>query len=116
MKRMISRLDGIEYYESVDGNSGIEVANELLPSLILLDINLPDISGYEVFQAIRDHDKTKNIPIIAVSANAMEADKETAKALGFTDYITKPIEMSILKESIDVALGTADKENRPFQK
>ncbi|OHU90013.1 MULTISPECIES: PAS domain-containing hybrid sensor histidine kinase/response regulator [Pseudoalteromonas] len=104
MKRLINRVDNVEYFEAVDGASGIDAASQILPSIILLDINLPDMSGYDVFKLLKENDKTKNIPVVAVSANAMAADKEKATELGFTDYITKPIEMNELKSVLETLL------------
>ncbi len=105
MKRLINRFDDIEYFEAVDGASGIDAAKRIIPRVILLDINLPDMSGYDVFNLLKNNDKTKNIPVVAVSANAMTADKEQAAELGFTDYITKPIEVGELKSILETLLN-----------
>ncbi|OHU93599.1 hypothetical protein BIW53_19880 [Pseudoalteromonas byunsanensis] len=104
MKRLIDRFDHFDYFEAVDGASGIDAAKRIIPKLILLDINLPDMSGYDVFNLLKKNDKTKNIPVVAVSANAMATDKEKATELGFTDYITKPIEMNELKSVLETTL------------
>ncbi|CAH9053886.1 Sensor histidine kinase RcsC [Pseudoalteromonas sp. CIP111854] len=104
MKRLVNRFDNIVYHEAVNGYSGIEAAKSLKPSLILLDINLPDISGYEVFQALKNHEDTKNIAIVGISANAMSTDQDKAKDLGFTSYITKPIELDELKATFETLL------------
>ncbi|WP_440053081.1 PAS domain S-box protein [Pseudoalteromonas sp. T1lg65] len=101
MNRLISRLGDFEYIEAINGQSGYELATKNKPDLVLLDINLPDISGYEVFQMLKQNDTTKNIPVVAVSANAMESDKEQARSLGFTAYITKPIEFDELNEVLN---------------
>ncbi|BBN83823.1 hypothetical protein PA25_38080 [Pseudoalteromonas sp. A25] len=96
MTRLIKRFENINYHEAIDGLSGVAAAKKLTPSLILLDINLPDISGYEVFEKLKQDECTKNIAIVGISANAMATDKEKAKDLGFSDYITKPIELNEL--------------------
>ncbi|MBD1584177.1 PAS domain-containing hybrid sensor histidine kinase/response regulator [Pseudoalteromonas sp. S16_S37] len=98
MKRLISRFDNIVYHEAIDGISGIEAAKKLKPSLILLDINLPDISGYEVFEKLKQYESTKNIAVVGVSANAMSTDQDKARDLGFSDYLTKPIELDALTD------------------
>ncbi|OOM81256.1 ATP-binding protein [Clostridium sp. BL-8] len=73
------------------GELCINLAIENKPDLILLDINLPGMDGYKVFEILKNHDETSNIPVIAISANAMPEDIEQAHFLGFSDYITKPI-------------------------
>lgn len=73
---------------------GLELASSKSPDLILLDINLPGMSGFEVLKKLRANDKTKNIPVFAVSANAMLKDIEKGMSEGFDDYITKPIDLT----------------------
>ena len=73
---------------------GIKLARERLPELILLDINMPNINGYEVMEIFKADASLKNIPVIAVTANAMSRDIERGKAAGFSDYITKPIDVT----------------------
>ena len=75
------------------GLSGIEAANASLPALILIDISLPDIDGFEVLARLRQNPRLDRAKIVAVSANAMQSDIERGKRLGFDDYITKPIDI-----------------------
>jgi len=70
---------------------GIKLAKERLPELILLDINMPNMNGYEVMEIFKADTNLKNIPVVAVTANAMSRDIERGKAAGFCDYVTKPI-------------------------
>ena len=72
-----------------DGRRGIEMARTCAPSLILLDIQLPGLSGFEVLERLRAAPATRRIPVIAVSANAMPADVDAGRAAGFFDYLTK---------------------------
>ena len=74
-----------------DGQRGIALAAELSPSVILLDIQLPVLSGYDVARALRDHPELRNTPIIAVTSYAMAGDREKALESGCTGYIEKPI-------------------------
>lgn len=74
-----------------DGKEGIEKALKEKVDLIVLDMNLPDMNGYEVFQALKSNDQTKDIPVIALSANALQADIEAAITSGFDAYLTKPL-------------------------
>ena len=87
-----------------DGRLGIDLAMTQRPELILLDINLPYDDGYTVLKKLRNNDLTSNIPVIAVTANAMKKDKERAAAAGFNDYITKPINFRTFLNAINSAL------------
>ena len=84
--------DEYELAEAVDGRQGLEMAARERPDLILLDISLPEMDGWEVAQRIREDTALKDIPIIAVTAHAMAGDREKAHACGCNDYIAKPID------------------------
>ncbi|MDH5393005.1 MAG: response regulator [Gammaproteobacteria bacterium] len=84
---------------------GLELATEHKPSLILLDINLPGLNGFEVLKKLRQNALTAHIPVIAVSANAMPGDIEKGMAAGFDDYITKPINVVDLLNAVDSRLA-----------
>ena len=79
---------------------GIERINSEKPDLILLDINLPEMDGFEVLKRLKSQQKTNTIPIVALSANAMESDINNGLAAGFDDYLTKPIDISALLSTI----------------
>ncbi len=81
----------LDMLEAVDGLSGIEVATSELPSAILVDINLPDIDGLEVTRRLKENSVTANIPLIALTANAMHGDRERCLEAGCDDYIAKPV-------------------------
>lgn len=83
---------------------GIELAIKHMPDLILLDINLPGIDGYEVLTRLREQNETKHIPVIAISANAMKKDIDRGLAAGFESYITKPIDVKALLHSVNTVL------------
>ena len=83
---------------------GIDIATEHKPELILLDINLPGMSGYDVLKKLRQKEVTREIPVIAVTANVMAADIEMGILAGFEDYITKPVMVTKLLQSVDKAL------------
>lgn len=78
-------------HQARDGRTGIALADELQPDLILLDIQLPGMDGYAVAQVLRDNPKLKDVPVIAVTSYAMVGDREQALAAGCTGYIEKPI-------------------------
>lgn len=87
-----------------DGRLGIDLAMTQHPDLILLDIHLPFDDGYTILKKLRANDLTKNIPVIAVTASAMQSDVKKAKQRGFTTYVTKPINFQILLDAVSAAL------------
>jgi signal transduction histidine kinase/ActR/RegA family two-component response regulator len=89
-----------------DGHFGLSLARSHLPDAILMDLNLPGLSGFEVLAQLRREPDTARIPAIAVSANAMRADIERALAAGFARYLTKPIDIGQFNEVIDGVLAT----------
>ena len=86
---------------------GLELARTHCPALILLDINLPDMDGYEVMRCLRENALTRRIPVVAISANAMAEDVERGKAAGFYDYVTKPLDVNRLAQLVDKILAEA---------
>ena len=101
---IIKKQSPHELISAPDGKLGLELAISLHPDLILLDINLPGIDGYEVLKMIRENSQIKNIPVIAVTANAMKSDIEKGTEAGFDDYVTKPIVVSDLLGAINKIL------------
>lgn len=102
LARRILRRSGIEF-EFIDAHTGREVmhlANERKPELILLDMKMPDVDGYEAAAALKGSESTRNIPIIAVTAQAMLGDRERALAAGCDEYMTKPIDPALLIETM----------------
>ncbi|MCK5051383.1 MAG: response regulator [Candidatus Cloacimonetes bacterium] len=89
--RFILEKNGYEVIEARDGLIGVKLALEEKPYLILMDIQLPVLNGYEAMKKIRSFKETKDIPIIALTSYAMVGDKEKALNMGFTGYIEKPI-------------------------
>ena len=83
---------GYRVITAIDGLSGIEMAKAVLPGLILLDIQLPGLDGYQVARLLRQDGKLRDVPIIAVTSYAMPGDREAALASGCTGYIEKPID------------------------
>jgi CheY-like chemotaxis protein len=86
---------------------GLELARSHRPAVILLDINLPDMDGYEVMRCLREHPATAAIPVVAVSANAMPQDLERGKAAGFAAYLTKPLDLARLLAVVDQIVRNA---------
>ncbi|MFH2120198.1 MAG: ATP-binding protein [Pseudomonadota bacterium] len=110
VEQIISRHPNIRLLTAVNGNSGIEIARASQPEVILMDINLPDISGFEAMKILRADPATAHIAVIALSANAIPRDIENGLAAGFFRYLTKPIKVNEFMDALDVALKYADKE------
>ena len=87
-----------------DGRAGVEAAREHLPDLILLDLGLPVLDGWEVARLLKDDERTRAIPIIALSAHAMAGDRAQALEAGCDDYDTKPVDLGRLLERIAALL------------
>jgi PAS domain S-box-containing protein len=87
------------------GRTGLDTAREQTPDLILLDVNLPDMDGFEVLEALRDDDATREIPVVGVSANSFAEDVARARQAGFTDYVTKPFNVGAFLATVDGALA-----------
>jgi CheY-like chemotaxis protein len=90
---------------AADGNIGIEFARAYQPEVILMDINLPGISGIEALHILRADPATAHIPVIALSANAVPRDVEKGLEAGFFNYLTKPIKVNQFMDALDVALN-----------
>lgn len=114
--RIFSGHPHIRLLSAPDATRGIEMARAHRPHLILMDINLPDMSGFEAFGQLQTIEEVKHIPVIAVSANAMPSDLKQGEALGFKTYITKPINVPSFMENIQQVLGLAEEHSPPSSK
>ncbi|MGL4503254.1 MAG: response regulator [Planktothrix sp.] len=106
LKRRLFRK-GYEVFIAVDGAEGVELARSLVPDLILMDMSLPVMDGWEATRQIKGDAKTEAIPVIALTAHAMAGDREKCLAAGCNDYDTKPVEFPRLLEKIEVCLKKA---------
>ena len=95
-----------------DGRLGVEMARTHLPQLILMDINLPAMSGIDALKLLRADARTAHIPVIALTANAMPGDVERSMALGFYRYLTKPINLEEFNEAVNSALAHVAQQRR----
>jgi CheY-like chemotaxis protein len=105
---MLSRRlirNGYEVYLAVDGQQGADMAVSERPDLILMDMSLPVIDGWEATRRIKANDATRRIPVIALTAHAMAGDREKAMEVGCEDYDTKPVEISRLLGKIAALLA-----------
>jgi CheY-like chemotaxis protein len=102
--QIITRVPGVRLLTAVDGLAGIELARSARPDVILMDINLPGISGIEAMNILRADPATARIPVLALSANALPRDVARGLEAGFFGYITKPIKVKDFIHSLTVAL------------
>jgi two-component system, cell cycle response regulator DivK len=102
-RRLLRR--GYEVVMAVDGQQGVDLAGSIAPDLILMDMSLPVIDGWEATRRIKANDATKKIPVIALTAHAMSGDREQALAAGCDDYDVKPIDLARLLPKIEKFVG-----------
>ena len=105
VQKMLARMPNINLFSASNAELGLEVARSKQPDLILLDINLPGMDGYEALSRLRNYPETRHIPIIAISAAAMPRDIERGKAAGFRHYLTKPLQVNTLLQLLEEELG-----------
>ncbi len=107
VQELVARRADLRLHVAVDGSSGVQRALELQPDLVLLDMQLPDIDGHEVLRRLRAHPALAQVPVIALSANAMPEDIERALRAGMTDYWTKPLDFAAFMAAMDRLFGKA---------
>ena len=119
IEQLIARRPDMRLLSARDGNLGIQLARTHHPDVILMDINLPGISGIEALKILRSDPATAQIPVIALSANAMPRDVEKGLQAGFFRYLTKPIKVNEFMDTLEVgtgircACGASSQMNRP---
>lgn len=92
---------GHELLEAADGSAALEIARELHPDVIVLDLMLPGISGYDVLEALQRDAETTNIPVLVLTAKSLRADRERSHGLGASAFLTKPFLPNELCEMVD---------------
>ena len=102
--RRVLSAEGFDVVEAEDAPEGIELALTTHPDLILMDINLPDMDGYEATARLRTLDELRGVPIIALTANVMKGDREKTLAAGCSGYIQKPIDVDRLPVQLSAFL------------
>jgi two-component system, cell cycle response regulator DivK len=107
-RRLIRR--GFQVVFAMDGQQGIDLARSERPDIILMDMSLPVIDGWEVTRRLKADDSTRSVPVIGLTAHAMSGDREKAIEAGCDDYDTKPVELDRLIGKIERLLGTAKDE------
>jgi two-component system cell cycle response regulator DivK len=100
-------LEGSAYavFEAVDGREALQQVNHIHPDLIILDLHMPHLDGFAVIAELRRDAEFASTPIVALTASAMQADRERALSAGFTTYLAKPIRVSDLRSEVERLLG-----------
>ncbi|HEV7590163.1 MAG TPA: response regulator [Longimicrobium sp.] len=104
---------GYQVVLAVDGQSGVELAGTEAPDLVLMDMSLPVLDGWEATRRLKGDPATAHLPVIALTAHAMSGDRERALAAGCDDYDTKPIELPRLLGKIEALLGAPSARGAP---
>lgn len=104
VKRVLE-AEGYVVLEAEDGPSGMQVAEQEAPDLILMDINLPEVDGYEVTARLRQIPSLGHVPIVALTANVLKGDRERSLAAGCDGYIQKPLDVDLLPAQIAAFLN-----------
>lgn len=112
--RRILESDGYRVIEAENALSGIEKAVQLLPDLILMDINLPDLDGFTAVTRIRSYDKLKTVPILALTARNVSDDRKRAVAIGCDGYLNKPVDFDELLTEVARHIAAGHQESQPL--
>lgn len=99
------RLRNHEVVSAVDAEQGLQIIRRDPPDLVLMDVGLPGMDGYDATRVLKADESTRNIPVIVLTAHAMAGDREKSLEAGADDYATKPIDFSDLNTKIDSLLG-----------
>ena len=103
--RAILKCVRCDIIEATHGQQALELICRERPDLVLLDIDMPGLNGLVVIRKIREDTSLADLPVVAVTAFAMESDRERCMAAGFTDYLTKPLRAAILRQHVQHLLG-----------
>jgi CheY-like chemotaxis protein len=106
MKLRFEQLDGFEILTAEDGEVGYIKARVELPDIILMDLDLPVVDGWELTRRLKNDSATRHIPVIALTAHAMAGSREQALAAGCDEFDTKPINFERLMKKVDLVLGS----------
>jgi two-component system cell cycle response regulator DivK len=110
--RRVLEASGFSIIEAENGSIGLRLAQDVIPDLILMDINLPEIDGYEVTAHLKRIGALAHVPIIAMTANVMKGDREKTLDAGCDGYIQKPIDVDLLPKQINHYLAATNRNLR----
>jgi len=103
-RAILKLIPDVEVFEETQGDLGLELLSSGSPDLVILDIQLPKISGLDICVELRKNERYKEIPIIAVTSFAMKGDRERILLAGFNEYISKPIKVNEFREMVKMYL------------
>ncbi len=112
-ENFMEMLDDVEYLEAEDGATGLAIARDVHPDVIFLDIDLPDMSGYDVLAEIRSDPQLRHTPVIALTANAMTGDAERGLDAGFDRYLPKPFKLEEILAAVTEQRDAIERRQRP---
>jgi CheY-like chemotaxis protein len=101
---------GYDVIEAIDGEHALQMVERQRPDIVLLDISLPKLDGWQVAQRLKANDDTRGIPIAALTAHAYQSDRENAAAIGFEAYLAKPVEPRDVFQCVVDLIGRPDEE------
>lgn len=104
--KFMLEVQGYECFCAYDGESGLNMAKEIIPDLIILDVMMPKINGYKISRLLKYDNKYKDIPIIMITARSQDEDKIIGEETGVNEYITKPFEIDFVVERVKSYLGS----------
>ena len=107
LQRLLAQRADIDLVLAGDGEQGVQLAHAIQPDVVLMDINLPGMSGLQAMERLAADAATAHIPVIAISALAMQHDIAKGLQAGFFRYLSKPIKLAALTEAMDAALAKA---------
>ena len=105
VSKVLRDVDGLEVVCADSGEEGLRIVRETSPDLVLLDINLPGMGGYEVLKALRGDPRVSSTPVVAMTASASRDDLAAGLKAGFDDYLTKPFDLRHFLRLVDTYLG-----------
>ena len=112
VKMSLEFTGGHQVIVADNGLTGIEMAEKELPDVILLDVMMPKLDGFETFRRLQDKENTKDIPVIFLTAKAQKKEREQGMALGAIGYLTKPFDAMKLNEEMEALLSDANLKGR----
>jgi two-component system cell cycle response regulator DivK len=113
VKRVLE-AEGYQVLEAQDGPAGIELAQQEHPALILVDINMPEMDGYEVTRRLKAMERFRDVPIVALTAKVMKGDRDKTLEAGCSGYIQKPIDVDLLPSQLAAHLWGATTTRSPY--
>jgi CheY-like chemotaxis protein len=113
VERLLLQRPDIQLLTSVQGGPGVAIAQDQHPDLILLDVHLPDVNGFDVLERLRLDPSTANIPIVVLSADATPGQVRRFRDAGANEYLTKPLDLKLLLTLVDNYLGASETPELP---